>query len=57
MVVSMAEDKDKDKDKEIEKEIKKEGDKVEPKDKDALAKIRNRTGGSQRGNGKKGKKP
>jgi hypothetical protein len=44
---------DKEKDKKIKDEIKKAGDSVEPKDKDALAKIRDKTGGSQAGNGKK----
>jgi hypothetical protein len=53
----MADDKDKAKDKEIKDAIKREGDKVEPKDKDALAKIRDRTGAGKEGNGgKKGKK-
>lgn len=47
----MAEDKNKDKDAQIKKEIKKEGDKAEPKDKDALAKIRRRTGAGKEGNG------
>jgi hypothetical protein len=51
----MAEDKNKEKEEQIKKEIKKEGDKVEPKDKDALAKIRDRTGAGKRGNGKKHK--
>ena len=40
-----------DKARKIEKAIKEEGDKVEPQDKDALAKIRRRTGGDKRGNG------
>jgi hypothetical protein len=48
-------DKDKDKDKEIEEEIRKEAAKVTPKDKDALSKIRKRTGADKRGNGGKGK--
>lgn len=55
-MATWADDKDKDKDKEIEKEIKKEGDRVEPKDKNALAKIRQRTGAGRRGNGGRGKK-
>jgi hypothetical protein len=49
-------DKDKGKDERIKEEIKKAGDSVEPADKRALEKIRERTGGSQRGDGKKGKK-
>ena len=51
----MSKEDDKEKDEKIKEEIKKEGDKVEPEDKDALAKIRERTKGSQRGNGKKKK--
>lgn len=47
--------KAKDVEKQVERELKKAGDSVEPEDKDALAKIRDRTGGSKRGNGK-GKK-
>jgi hypothetical protein len=53
----MAEDKGKDpKEEKIKDAIKKEGDKVEPKDKNALAKIRQRTGADKRGNGGRGKK-
>lgn len=48
--------KDDDKDKKIKDEIKKAGDKVEPKDKEALRKIRERTGHSEGNGGKKGKK-
>jgi hypothetical protein len=45
-------DKDKDAEKKIKDAIKKEGNKVEPKDKDALAKIRQRTGAGKEGNGR-----
>lgn len=47
----MAKDKA-NKDAKIKEAIKKEGDKVEPKDKYALAKIRKRTGAGKEGNGK-----
>lgn len=49
-------DKDKEKDKEVEQKIKDAGNAVEPKDKDALANIRRRTGAGREGNGDQGKK-
>lgn len=47
-------DKDKD-EKKIKDAIKKEGDKVEPQDKKALEKIRQRTQAGKEGNGKGGR--
>lgn len=54
-MTAWGDDEDKDKDETIKKEIKKEGDKVQPKDKNALAKIRDRTRAGKRGNGGRGK--
>jgi hypothetical protein len=44
-------DKKAEQDKKIKEDIKKEGDSVEPKDKNALANIRKRTGAGKEGNG------
>jgi hypothetical protein len=49
----LSEDEDKEAEEKIRRELKKAGNAIEPQDKDALAKIREKTGASQAGNGKK----